>query len=307
MLFATKPAWGASVTGEVAGCTTWTTAMPDLVEDPSAMVYENRSFPSASPVAHPRGSYVTVAPSVVTLPYVPWPTAVILTGRLGGAKPTQSLARTSTRDGTTALTFVISVFAASGPTHGAATAVSALGAGGAEEASAAAGASAVEASRTNKSPSGRTRRVMEWSGSPVAPVTDEVSRRVQRLSDGGDGTTGHSWPATRRSGPRQLQQSHDPSALAPVGLQQLQHPLIGAAAFAGKRPGDHARDVEVPHADGVRIAERPDAHLRRGPRADPGEGPERPIRRLTGVGGGVRTGGGATEPLEPVRLVRHGA
>jgi hypothetical protein len=54
-------------------------------------------------------------------------------------------------------------------------------------------------------------------------------------------------------------------------LEQLQHPGVGAAGLAGQRPGDGVGDVEVAHADRVRVAVRGADHLGGGPRADTGD------------------------------------
>ena len=59
-------------------------------------------------------------------------------------------------------------------------------------------------------------------------------------------------------------------ALSWVGLEELQHELVGAVAAAGEGVADLHGQVEVAEGEGVRCAEGPLQSLRRGPGASPG-------------------------------------
>ncbi len=80
--------------------------------------------------------------------------------------------------------------------------------------------------------------------------------------------------------PAELEQADDPGSGPAVGLEQFEHPGVVAAGFAGQRERDEVREVEVADADGILVAQDPDAHLGRGPRADPGHG----LQSCIGVG-----------------------
>ncbi len=81
-----------------------------------------------------------------------------------------------------------------------------------------------------------------------------------------------------RPDPAELEEPDDPGPLSAVRLEQLEHPGIVAARLAGQRERDEVRQVEVADADRVVVAERPDADLGRGPRADPGNGRQPGVR-----------------------------
>ena len=83
-----------------------------------------------------------------------------------------------------------------------------------------------------------------------------------------DPARGQARATSRRADTAELEEADDPRALAAERLEELQHPRVVAARLARQREGDQARQVEVTDADGVRVAERPDADLGRRPRPD---------------------------------------
>ena len=73
--------------------------------------------------------------------------------------------------------------------------------------------------------------------------------------------------------PARFQQALHPAAMATVGLQQFEHPLVGAAGLARQSPRHQVGQVVVPHTDGVGIAQRQPRGLGRGPYADAPDAP----------------------------------
>ena len=63
-----------------------------------------------------------------------------------------------------------------------------------------------------------------------------------------------------------------------VGLEQLEHPRVIAAAFPGQHRADQVREVVVADAHRVGVAQRSDGDFGRGPRSEAGQ------RRQPGVG-----------------------
>lgn len=54
----------------------------------------------------------------------------------------------------------------------------------------------------------------------------------------------------------ELEQADDPTTLAAVGLEQVDHFVVGSSWSTGKRPRNGVPEVEVTHGDGIWIAER---------------------------------------------------
>jgi hypothetical protein len=54
----------------------------------------------------------------------------------------------------------------------------------------------------------------------------------------------------------ELEQADDPTALTAVGLEQVDHLVVGSPWSTGKRPRDGVPEVEVTHRNGIGIAER---------------------------------------------------
>ena len=75
----------------------------------------------------------------------------------------------------------------------------------------------------------------------------------------------------------QLEEADGAPALAAVGLQQLEHPLVGAARLAGQRPAHEVLEVEVAHAHRVGDRRTLAADLRGRPRTDARDGTEQPV------------------------------
>src|SRR4029079_4918035 len=104
----------------------------------------------------------------------------------------------------------------------------------------------------------------------------------------------------------ELQQPDAPGPLPAPRLEQLEHPRVIAADLAGQAVGDEVRQVEVADADRIRVAERADGDLGRGPRPDPGHRPETAIgilaRHRHDLLEPVRPGGDAAEEIGPAAL-----
>ena len=80
------------------------------------------------------------------------------------------------------------------------------------------------------------------------------------------------WP-----GSAEPEQADHPAALAAVGLEQLQHPFVGAPRLAGEGVADVVLEVEVADGDGVGIADPRPEHRADRPRADAAQ--QRQLRR----------------------------
>ncbi len=78
------------------------------------------------------------------------------------------------------------------------------------------------------------------------------------------------------------EQADHPRPLTPVRLEQLEHPLIGAARLASQRPGHQVWQMQVAHAHRVWIAERGRGDTRRRPRPDAGHRLQSALGRLMG-------------------------
>jgi hypothetical protein len=49
--------------------------------------------------------------------------------------------------------------------------------------------------------------------------------------------------------------------VGPVGLEQLEHPLVGGSGFAGEGEGDEVGEVVVADGDGVGVARMPSSPI----------------------------------------------
>ena len=77
-----------------------------------------------------------------------------------------------------------------------------------------------------------------------------------------------------------LQQHLHPAAVAPVRLQQLEHPFVGPARLARERPTHDVRQMEVAHRDRVGVTERRARDLGRRPRSHAADREEPGVRLI---------------------------
>ena len=69
-------------------------------------------------------------------------------------------------------------------------------------------------------------------------------------------TAGKARPVSLKTDAGQLDHPHCAIAMAPIGLEQLEHGVV-VDPFAHQRQADHGRQVEVADRHGVRVAVHP--------------------------------------------------
>src|SRR5580692_9876335 len=104
-----------------------------------------------------------------------------------------------------------------------------------------------------------------------------AARAVTGYADAGAGGPG------RPGSPAQADEPGGPVPVALERLEERQHLLVGAPVAPGQRPADHVLEVVVADGDRVRVARGPLPGLRRGPHADPRNGPQLPVGLLVGA------------------------